>query len=144
MQTLIITSLSTWLLALCHADPCCRSAVGRVEWNITGYDRRNKGYLSELLICASVLFSRQLAMTVAFGFGKPRLGVSGDLQAALELSNLRIHPMRTRSWTITLLANSGLVSRVVGWVYRLSQGAETRKKLLVSFHTKSRIALSAG
>lgn len=131
LQTLTTTSLSVWFLPVYHADPLCRSAVGRVEWNITGYERSTGIYHLELLICTSVLFSRQPATTVAFDSGKPQSGVSGDPQVASELNSPKIHPTQTRSWTITPLANSGLFSRVVSWMYRLSQGA--RKKYRCRF-----------
>lgn len=58
----------------------------------------------------SALFSRQPAMTVAFGFGKLPLGACGDLQVASESNNLKIHLIQTRSWTIVRIVNSGLAS----------------------------------
>lgn len=131
LQTLTSTGSSIWFFPVCHADPPCRSAVGRVEWNMTGYKRYTKFYLFELLICTSVLFSRPPATTVAFDCGKPRLGVSGDPRVASELNSLRIHPTQTQPWTTTPLANNGLVLRVVDWMYRLSQGA--RKKYRCHF-----------
>lgn len=56
----------------------------------------------------SVLFSRQLAMTVVFDSGKPRSGASGERRVASVLNSLKIHLMQMQSWMIVLV-NSGLV-----------------------------------
>lgn len=106
LQTSIIISSSNSFPSAHLLITLRRSAVGRVEWNITGYDRCAEFWLSGLLIRTSVLFSRQLATTVAFGYGKLRSEVCGDLQAVLELNNPKIQLMQTRSWMTTPLANN--------------------------------------
>ena len=80
----------------------------------------------QLLMCTSVLFSRQLAMTVVFGSGKPQLEASGDPRVASELNSLKIHLMQTQSWTTMLWVNSGVVCE---WstteMYKLSREKES-------------------
>ena len=57
-----------------------RSAVGRVEWNVTGQVHQTNPTFLELILKTFFieLFFRQQAMTVVFGYGKLLQAVFGS------------------------------------------------------------------